>query len=314
VAQGKLRLFSYLSIEGIEDFVFTAIPTGLSLDETMINFRFSQCDHVVMKEDYEEAANGFLELASQQRLAILSRLYDGSVTISVIAKELEATVPEVYRNFERLVKADLIAKNSNGSYGITAMGKMLFSQVSLIGFLSENKKYFKSHDFDQLPEKYLQRIGALGKGKSVKGFVKIQEKWKEIYSDAEKYIYNILFEVPYTPDIMDILVKKVNSGVVVRSIFSEYAIIPKERRQAFDKLGFRELIQQGKIERRMKENVYTIIILNEKEAGVMFPSGGEVDMSEAFFSKDEAFHQWCLDYFGSSWDTSGPFLETRLKE
>lgn len=267
-----------------------------------------------MKEDHESTANGFLELASEQRLAILLKLQNEPIKISTIAKELEATVPEVYRNFERLAKADLIAKNPDGSYNITPIGKIWCSQISLIGFLSENKKYFKNHDFDQLPEKYIQRMGALKKGNIVKGFVKVQEKWKEIYSDAEQYIYNILFEVPYTPDIIEILIKKINSGVSIRSIFSESAIIPNERRQVFDKLGLKDLIQQGKIERKMKENVFTIIILNEKEAGVMFPSGGEVDMSEAFFSKDKVFHEWCLDYFCSNWDIAGPFQETKLKK
>ena len=290
------------------------IPTGLSLDETMITFRLLQYKDATMKGDYASAADSFLELASEQRLAILSRLQNESVKISTIAKELEATVPEVYRNFERLVKADLISKNPDGSYSITAMGKILCSQISLAGFLFTNRKYFKNHDLDQLPEKYLQRIGALGTGEMVKGFVKVQEKWKEIYSDAEQYIYNILFEVPYTPDITELLIKKVNLGVKVKSIFSETAIIPKERKQVFDKLGFKDLIQQGKIERKMKENVSTIIILNEKEAGVMFPSGGEVDMSEAFFSKDKTFHEWCFDYFRSSWDTAGPFRETKIKE
>lgn len=313
MAQEKYKLFLYHSIEASEDFVFIVIPTGLSLDGTMRTFRLLQYEHVTMKEDCESAANGFLELASEQRLAILLKLQNEPTKISTIAKELEATVPEVYRNFERLVKADLISKNSDGSYSTTPIGTIVCSQISLIGFLSENKKYFKNHDFDQLPEKYQQRMGALKKGEHVKGFVKIQEKWKEIYSDAEQYIYNILFEVPYTSDIIELLIKKVNSGVSVRSIFSESAIIPKERRHVFDKLGLKDLIQQGKIERKMKESVSTIIILNEKEAGVMFPSGGEVDMSEAFFSKDKAFHEWCLDYFSSSWDTSGPFQETKLK-
>lgn len=267
-----------------------------------------------MKEGYTSTADGFMELASEQRLAILLKIQNGPVKVSAIAKELDATVPEVYRNFERLVKADLISKNSDGSYSITAIGRILCSQVSLVGFLSENKKYFKNHDLDLLPEKYIQRIGALKKGNFVKGFVKVQEKWKEIYDDAEQYIYNVLFEVPYTSDIVELLIKKINSGVRVRSIFSESAIIPKERKQVFDKLGFKDLIQQGKIERKMKEGISTIIILNEKEAGVMFPSGGEVDMSQAFFSKDKLFHEWCLDYFNSSWDIAGPFREIKLKE
>lgn len=268
-----------------------------------------------MVPEYENTANAFLDLASQQRLAILLKLQEGPVKVSFIAKELDATVPEVYRNFERLVKADLISKNPDGSYGITSIGRIFCSQISLIGFLSENKKYFQGREFSQLPQKYIQRLGSLEKGQTIKGFVKVQEKWKEIYSNAEKYIYNILFEVPYTPDLMELLVKKVNSGVKVQSIFSEDAIIPKERRQALEKLGIKELIQQGKIERKMKDGVSTIVILNEKEAGVMFPSaGGEVDMGEAFFSEDCAFHEWCLDYFVHCWENSNPFRENKLKE
>lgn len=268
-----------------------------------------------MKGDYEKTASEFLELASEQRLSILSKMQDGPVKVSAVAKELEATVPEVYRNFERMVKSDLIAKNPDGSYGITTVGKILYSQVTLIGFLSASKKYFKTHDFDQLPEKFIQRMGSLEKGETVKGFVKVQERWKEIYANAEKYIYNILFEVPYTTDLMELLAKKISSGVRLQSVFSESAVIPKERKQVLDKLGFKDLIQQGKIERRMKDTVKTIVILNEKEAGVMFPSsGGEVDMSEGFFSDDTKFHDWCLDYFEHTWKDSSPFRETKLKE
>ena len=268
-----------------------------------------------MVPGYENTANEFLELASEQRLTILLKIQGGHVKVSAIAKELGATVPEVYRNFERLVKADLIEKNPDGSYGITTRGRILSSQVSLIGFLSANKKYFKNHDIDHLPKKYIQRIGALEKGNTVKGFVKVQEKWKEIYSDAEKYIYNILFEVPYTIDLMELLVKKINSGVKVQSIFSESAVIPKDRKQVLDKLGFKDLIQQGKIERKMQQDTKTIVILSEKEAGVMFPSsGGDVDMSEGFFSKDKEFCEWCLDYFKDCWQDAGPFRETKLKE
>ena len=268
-----------------------------------------------MESRFEKAANEFMELASEQRLAILSKIQDGPVKISVIAKELEATVPEVYRNFERLVKADLISKNPDGTYSITIIGKILCSQVSLIDFISNNKKYFKEHDFDQLHPKYIKMIGALEKGEFVKGFVKVQEGWKGIYQGAEKYIYNILYEVPYAEDLMELLVKKINSGVKIQSIFSEQAIISNQRKQVLDKFGFKNMIQQGKIERKMLENVKTVVIVNEKEAGVMFPSmGGDADMSQAFFSKDIAFHEWCLDYFEHCWQDASPFRETKLKE
>jgi predicted transcriptional regulator len=264
--------------------------------------------------DYEKTADDFLELASQQRLGILLRLLDKNSKVSIIAKDLDATVPEVYRNFERLVKADLIAKESDGDYRITTYGKIICGQIPSLAFLSQNKKYFREHDFGDLPQKFLHRIGALGGSQHIKGFVKVLEQWKNIYKNSDEYIYNILFEVTYDSDLLETLVKKVNKGVKVHSIFSESAIIPKERKQILKKLGFQKLIEEGLIERKMRKNVQVIVVLNEKEACVMFPKiGVDVNVSEMFYSGDPIFHEWCLDYFKYCWESSSVFQESKLK-
>ena len=276
-------------------------------------FRMVPSNYLVMKDGYEKTASDFLELASEQRLAILLKLYNQRSRVAVLAKEFGATVPEVFRNFERLVKADLITKESEGDYTITMFGKIMCAQVPSIRFLSNNKKYFKSHDFGDVPVKFLQRIGSLEQVTHVKGVIKVLEKWKEIYETADDYIYNVLFEVPYTSELIEQLTKKIAGDVKLRSVLSESAIIPKERKQIFEKLGFKKLIEEGKIERKMKENVRTVVILNEKQGLVMFPTvSGEPDMSEGFFGEDESFHDWCLDYFNYCWDKSGTFRESKL--
>jgi len=267
-----------------------------------------------MIPDHQSSAKEFLEMASEQRLGILLRLYEDKSKVSTLAKEFGATVPEVYRNFERLVKADLITKNSDGDYSITTYGKILCIQIPSIRFISNNKKYFKDHDFGDIPQKFLQRIGALEDGKQIKGFVKIMEKWREIYKNADEYILNILYEVPYTTDLFEPLVKKVESGIKLRSILSESSIIPKERKQMFDKLGIKKLIEKGMIERKMKSDVSVVIILNEKEGCIMFPNKtGEVDLSEGFFSNSQSFQEWCRDYFDYCWDKAKPFQESKMK-
>src|SRR2546425_3340093 len=267
-----------------------------------------------VKQDFDSSANEFLELASEQRLAILLRLYEQKSKVSILAKELDATVPEVYRNFERLGKADLITKEADGDYSITTYGKIVCGQIPALKFLSSNKKYFRNHDFGDVPQKFLQRVGALLEGKQIKGFVKVMEQWKEIYKNASEYICNILFEVPYTADLVEPLVKTIENGTKLRSILSEVAIIPSERKQIFEKLGFKKLIERGLVERKMKENVLVVVILNEKEACVMFPkTNDEVDMSEGFYGNTPSFQEWCLDYFNYCWDHAGPFQESKLK-
>lgn len=268
----------------------------------------------VVKKGLDSAAADFLELASEQRLEILSRLYEQNQKVSTVAKDIEATVPEVFRNFERLVKAGLISKEPDGSYSISTAGRLMCNQISLVRFLSENKRYLKTHGFPDISEKFLQRIVALESGEQVKGFVKVLEKWRAIYENAETYIYNVLFEVPYTADFIEPIAKKASRGIRVRSVFSSSAIIPSDRKQVFEKHGFRKLIEEGRVERRMKEDVRTVVILNEKEACVMFPaSDGSPDMSEGFYSKNPRFHEWCLDYFMYCWESSGPFSESKLK-
>lgn len=269
-----------------------------------------------MNVDYQSTAKEFLEISSEQRLAILLRLYENKSKVSVLAKELEATIPEVYRNFERLVKADLIAKDSEGDYSITTYGKIICGQIPSIQFLSHNKKYFKNHDFGDVPQKFLQRIGALEKGQPIKGFVKVMEHWKDIYKNANEYILNILHEVPYSADLMEPLVKKVENDVKLRSILSESAILPKERKQMIDKLGIKKLIEKGLMERKMKDNVSVVLIMNEKESCLMFPNkSGEADLSEGFYSDDSSFQDWCHDYFNYCWDyATTSFQESKLKK
>jgi predicted transcriptional regulator len=273
------------------------------------------CVRQVVKKGLDIAAAEFLELASQQRLEILSRLYEQNQKVSAVAKEIDATVPEVFRNFERLAKAGLISKESDGSYAISTAGRLMCNQISLVRFLSDNKKYLKTHDFSYLPEKFLQRIGALEDGEHLKGFVKVFEKWKQVYLNAESYICNVLFEVPYTADFIDPIVKKVTGGVKLRSVFSSTAIVPADRKQVFEKHGFKKLVEEGKVERRMNETVRTLVVLSEKEACVMFPTTeGKPDVSEGFYSKDAMFREWCLDYFTHCWDTAGPFREKMLED
>lgn len=268
-----------------------------------------------MITNHENIASEFLELASEQRLGILLRLFEKKSKVSTMAKALDATVPEAYRNFARLVKAELIEKDTEGNYHLTTYGRTLCLHVPSLIFMSQNRKYFKNHDFGDLPVKFIQRIGALTSAQHIKGFVKVQECWKEIYKNANEYIFNILSEVSYSLDLIEPLTEKLKKNVKVNSIFSESAIIPKERKKVFDKIDFRKFIEKGTLERRMKEDVKVVVILNEKEAGVIFPAiKGEAEMNEMFYSNDPMFHEWCLDYFKDDWQNSGTFQESKLKE
>ena len=266
-----------------------------------------------MEDLYDKAAEYFLELASSQRLHILFKLLANKCTPTGVAKELDVTKQEVHRNFTRLEEAGLIEKDKDGKYGLTTFGTTMCTQVPSLVFLSQNRKYFEDHTFVDIPTKFMMRSGQLASGEHIKGFVRVLEKWKSIYKNANEFIYEVLSEVPL--DLIEPLVNRVKKGAHFMYIFSESAVVPKGRKELLKKLGFDKLIEKGLVERKMKKKVQTVVILNEKEACLMFPNTeGESDLSEMFYSSDPMFHEWCIDYFRYCWYGSDVFKESKLKE
>ena len=213
----------------------------------------------------------------------------------------------------RLEDGGLIAKNKDGNYGVTTYGKIMCSQVPSLIFLSKNRKYFETHEFGTVPDKFALRVGQLLSGHYIKGITKVLENWRDIFHNANKYIYGILVEEPL--EVIEPLVKKARSGVKVNSIFIESAIVPRDRKKLLKKLRFDELLEKGQVERKMRKHVRTVVVLNEKEACVSFPKiDGDANLTEMFYSDDEKFHEWCLDYFRNCWYGSDIFQERKLRD
>lgn len=261
----------------------------------------------------EDEASKFLELASDQRLSILYSLLTKKSKVSEMARELDSTIQQVDKNFGRLTKAHMIEKQTSGHYHLTTFGETICTQIPNLVFISRNMKYFSEHCFGDVPKKFVMRIGALESGQYIKGFTKVLDTWKAIFKNANEYIYGIISEEAL--DHIEPIVNQIKKGVKVNSIFAEGALVPKGRKELLGKLGFKKFVEAGVVERKMKKDVKAIVVLNEKEACVLFPrTEGESDLSSAFYSSDPFFHEWCLDYFRFSWYGSEIFQESKLKE
>ncbi|MDH3278207.1 MAG: transcriptional regulator [Nitrosopumilus sp.] len=262
----------------------------------------------------EQIANNFLELASEQRLNILKNLSDRNLNISKLAKLLGATNPEVHRNVGRLSKSGLIVKNPDGNFELTTFGKAVMVQIPSINFVSEDKDFFNSHSLGNVNSKFIQRLGALQDKKRVKGFVKVLEKLQKIQEEADEFIFNILSEVPYSKEIVDVISKKLENKVLIRSIFSANTIVPENRKKVFEEKGFQKYVTDGNLERRISKNIVIGLLVTDKEGGVFFQNkDGELDLSEMYTSTASEFREWCLDYFNDQWKNSTSFQESKLK-
>ena len=97
--------------------------------------------------------------------------------------------------------------------------------------------------------------------------------------------------------------------------------MPKIRSDIQKSSGYTELLKQGIIERKMIDKIEVAVVLNEKQATVMFPTlKGEADMNYMFSSNGVKsnnkglFHEWCVDFFRYCWYNSKPFDERKLIE
>jgi predicted transcriptional regulator len=266
-----------------------------------------------MNMDYEQIAGNFLEIASEQRLNILKNLAEKNLNISKLAKLLDATSPEVHRNVGRLAKNGLIIKIPDGTYELTTFGKITIQLIPAISFVSDNKNFFNKHSLDNVEKKFIQRIGSLENKKQIKGYVKVLEKWKKIHENSEKFIYNILSEVPYSDDIIKVISDKLENNVSIKSIFLKDVIIPEDRKKVFEKKQFQKFVTKGVLERKMAKGDILGLLLTDKEAAIFFHNvEGEVDLGEMFSSTDKEFREWCLDYFEYSWNNAISFQESKL--
>jgi len=264
-------------------------------------------------DDMSNTSRIFVELAGELRRQILIRLNQEKLRLSELAKELDATMQEAHRNINRLIEAGLVEKDPEGLLLLTTFGKVMLKQIPTFAFLAEHEQYFEEHTLGDLPMKFIQRIGALYNGEVIHGVVRVFEKWKMIYHDAKEYVYEILAQIPL--DLIEPKVGRIQSGIKYSYILGQDVVVPKGRTELLQKLGWRDLMARGLIERKMADKVQIVTVLNERQASVLFPDlKGEADLNTMFYNEDPLFHEWCLDYFRYKWYGSDIFDESKVKE
>jgi predicted transcriptional regulator len=254
----------------------------------------------------------FFELAGDLRLSMLTKMSHKSYRLSQLATELDATMQEVHRNMTRLIESGLVAKDKEGELVLTAYGRTIVMIIPTYEFLYRNRVFFLDHSLGDLPPKFIQRMGAFKNCEIVHGVMAILQRWKNLYSGSEKYIKEIMAQVPL--DLIETVSGRVEDGVKFSYIFASNSVVPKGRTQLLQKVGWRNFISKGLVERRMLPDVKVMTIFNEKHGCVLFPNmKGEPDLNIMFYGENSEFLEWCADLFNHQWQKAEPFDESKLK-
>jgi len=270
-----------------------------------------------MTEEVEDIVSAnvrriFTELAGDVRRAMLLKLNERSLKLSQLAKELDTTIQHAHSNINRLIEIGMVEKKPNGYLGLTTYARTVMSQLPAFQFLAEYRDYFQDHTLGDLPLKFERRIGDLHNCSVVRGVVAVLQRWKLMYQGAREHISTITSQV--LVDLIEPLAEKVRSGTKLSYIMPEDVIIPSGTFETTEKVSWKSLLAEGKAERRMVKKVLVSTIVTDRSAGVLFPNlKNEVDMGMMFYSEDNVFREWCMDYFRYVWGSSQMFDKMKLR-
>ncbi len=225
----------------------------------------------------------FFELASESRLSVLRELQTENLRMQEIARRLNVTATEAFRQLERLSAALLVQRQPDGTYAIAEYGRLVLQLSSSLEFVSKYREYFSTHDLMRLPIQFVNRLGELSQANLVTDTVENLNKSARIFIEAEQYGWGIA-EGTIPEQMGPIMDKQVQKGIELKFLLPENRLIsstPLPRN----------------VEMRSLPELPAIVVISEKEAGVCFrEAGGKIDYA-GFFGKDPIFHNWVRDLF-----------------
>lgn len=233
----------------------------------------------------------FFELASESRLSILRALQTENLKMQEIARRMDVTATEAFRQLERLSTAALVQRQPEGTFAITQYGRLVLEFASSMEFLFKHKEYFLTHDVWRLPREFVNRLGALSQTTLIVDTVDALNKAQRMFIEAEKFGWGLA--EGHIPELMGpIMAERALKGLKMRFLIPENILAATPSPPEMPR----------NIEARGLPEIPLVIVLNENEAAVCFRLiGGRMDYA-GFYGKDPMFLNWIRDLFLYYWD------------
>ncbi len=244
-----------------------------------------------MQVGSEGAERLLFELASGSRLAMLHLLQGESLKMNEIARRLDMTATEAFRQLERLSAASLIRRQPDGTFAMAEYGRLVMHLSSSLEFVSRHKDYFGTHEVTQLPPPFISRLGELSRAELVIDTIGNLNWAERALTEAEQYGWGI-GEGTAPEHMGPLMIERIRKGVRFRFIVPE------------DRISFKTAPPEiaGNLEVKGLPSLSVLAVLTEKEAGVFFPQiGGMMDYT-GFVGSDPQLHGWVRDLFLHCWE------------
>ncbi|MGA2681242.1 MAG: hypothetical protein ABSF44_05510 [Candidatus Bathyarchaeia archaeon] len=206
-----------------------------------------------------------------------------------IARRLDVTPTEAFRQLERLSTAMLVQRQPDGTFVLAEYGKIVLQISTSLAFLSKYKEYFSTHDLMRLPIQFVNRLGELAGAKLEMDTIESLNKGAKWFSEAKPYAWGI-GEGTIPEHMIPVMNQQVQRGIQVKML------IPTELLPAVSQPGTTK-----NVEARGLSDLSGIVAFKEEMAGICFRQlGGRIDYA-GFFGSDPVFRNWVKDLFLYYW-------------
>jgi predicted transcriptional regulator len=234
----------------------------------------------------------FFELASESRLSILRELQRENLKMQEIARRLDVTATEAFRQLERLSTALLVQRQPEGTFAITQYGKLMLEFSASMEFVFKHRQYFSTHDVWTLPREFVNRLGALSQTTLIMDTVESLNKGQRMFMEAEQHGW-ALAEGHIPAFIGPIMAERAEKGLKLKFLIPESTLTADADSSA---------APPKNTEVRILPEIPVIVGLTEKEAAVCLRLiGGQMDYA-GFYGKDPIFLNWAKDLFLHYWE------------
>jgi predicted transcriptional regulator len=247
----------------------------------------------------EDLSGLLFNLASDDRLALLSEISARKQRLTTLSKTINASAQECSRHLARLTDTGFIQKDSECLYEITPLGKAIRSIFPGMEFLLKYKPFFLTHDLSLLPPSFVERIGDLAGGEYVNHISLVLGHIKTVIGNGKEFVWLIS-----------------DQPIVVGTVGSSFSSPNVPVRLIGDETIDRNIVVQLKAALARSEvgifrDVRVAMAINETIAGICFPGiDGKIDFSAGFLGKDPSFRGWCNDLFKYYWSRSRKIMLT----
>ena len=251
---------------------------------------------VKTKDEEGRISDLHFQLSSADRRRMIEELQTQDLKLSEVAKRLDITPTETFRQLQRLTDAGFLEKTPEGRYRSTPYSRLILESSTSMEFLSKHREYFLDHDTSLIPPQFRARFGELSKAILHTEMVVNINTGTAVLRDAEERI-DVMADQSLEQHGEIIRQRMLKDGVKVRALVQESLL----------KSIKGDIITVDSGEVRCIPRVCSTLIMTEKIMGISLPRlDGRMDY-QVFAGIDSESMRWAGDLFEDQWKRARPW-------